>query len=55
MNNEVSSYLFLDHIILALSKDWLNLFGELPKFVVFFDTKGRLTLRTTKSVKPLKE
>ena len=39
------------YLILGLSKDWIKVFDELPKFESMIDKKGRLILRSTKSIK----
>ena len=33
--SDITSYLFEDHIIISLSKDWLSAFDKLPVFEVF--------------------
>jgi hypothetical protein len=40
----VLPYLFGDYLVLSLSKDWLRVFGEIPKFTVSVDERS-LTLR----------
>lgn len=49
---EVNTFVFDDYIILGLAKDWINAFGELPKFESFIDKNGRLILKSTKSIIP---
>jgi len=41
--NEITSYLFDDSLIISLSKDWINVFGSLPKFSTKIKN-GRLIL-----------
>ena len=41
--NEITSYLFDDSLIISLSKDWVNVFGSLPKFSTKIKN-GRLIL-----------
>ena len=38
----VSSCLFEDHLILSLSKDWLNVFKKIPSFEVMIDERNKL-------------
>jgi len=42
--------LFEDFLVLGLHKDWMDVFGELPKFEVQIDSKKRLHLISTKSI-----
>lgn len=46
---QANTFLFEDHIILSFSKDWIEQFGELPKFDILLDDSGKLHLRSTKS------
>jgi len=41
---EVKSYLFDNYLIVSLSKDWVNVFGEIPRFKVVLDNKKQLCL-----------
>lgn len=41
---KVSPYLFGDHLVIALSKDWINVFNGVPQFVVCLDEKNRLVI-----------
>ena len=34
---EINSYLFQENLVLAFSADWINVFGEKPKFIVLID------------------
>jgi hypothetical protein len=47
---EVGTFLFDDYLILGLSKKWLQLLGETPKFEALIDKKGKLILRSTTSI-----
>ena len=42
---KVSPYLFGDHLVIALSKDWINVYNSVPEFVVLIDN-GRLILQS---------
>ena len=42
--SEVKSFLFDNHIILSFSKDWIDVFKEIPEFEVMIDSKNRLHL-----------
>jgi len=48
--SDVTSYLFEDHIIISLSKDWLNTFGKLPDFEVLIDNLGKLHLKSKQTI-----
>lgn len=41
---EVLPHLLGDYLVLSFSKDWLRVFGEIPKFTVNVD-EGSLVLR----------
>ena len=47
---ETKPMLFEDYLILALSKEWLDVFGEMPTFEASLDDNGKLHLTSTKSV-----
>lgn len=47
---EFDSFLFENHIIISLDKKWLEAFGELPKFEAVIDDKGKLHIKSTKSI-----
>jgi hypothetical protein len=47
---ETKPMLFEGYLILALSKEWLDAFGELPTFEASLDDNGKLHLVSTKSV-----
>ena len=47
----ITPYLFGDHLLISLSKEWLDKFAELPKFIAKIDEKGRLCLVSTCEVK----
>ena len=51
---ETRTFLFDDYVIMSLHKDWINAFGELPKFESMIDGKGHLVLKSTKSIKNTK-
>lgn len=38
--------MFHEHLVLSLTKDWINIFGKLPTFTVFLDNKKRLILQS---------
>lgn len=38
--DEVSPYLFGDHLILSLDKDWIKVFNGIPKFSVQIDNES---------------
>ena len=40
---EIETYLFDEYVVLGLHKDWINAFGELPKFETMIDGQGRLS------------
>jgi len=42
----IQPYLFEDQLILAFSKDWINVFGKLPCFVVVIDEEGKIVLQS---------
>lgn len=41
---KVSPYLFGDHLVIALSKDWINVTNSVPEFLVIIDDSDRLVL-----------
>ena len=43
---EISPYFFENKLIISLSKDWVGLFKEKPKFKVTLDKKNRLVLQS---------
>jgi len=47
---EVSPYLFEGFLLLSLDNKWTKIFGENPRFEVFIDGKGKLNLKSTKSI-----
>ena len=42
---EISPYFFEDKMIISLSREWMRLFKETPKFKVILDKKNRLVLQ----------
>lgn len=42
---EVSPLFFEDKLIISLSKEWIKLFHEIPKFKILIDNKNRLILQ----------
>ena len=42
---KVSPYLFGDHLVIALSKDWINVYKNIPEFIVIID-KNRIILQS---------
>ena len=47
---ETKPMLFEGYLILALSKKWLDAFGEMPTFEARLDDNGKLHLISTKSI-----
>jgi len=47
----VKPILFEDNLLLSLSKNWIDLFGNIPEFSVSLDNQGRLQLRTKNTIK----
>lgn len=47
---KVKTTLFENFLVLGLTKEWLELFGELPEFDVQIDNKRRLHIISTKSI-----
>ena len=43
-------FLFENSIIISLDKKWIEVFGEIPKFEIKIDKKGRLHIISTKSI-----
>ncbi len=43
---EISPYFFENKLIISLSRDWLRLFKEVPKFKVTLDKRNRLVLQS---------
>ena len=41
---EITPYLFGDHLVIALSKDWIDIFHDIPKFKVCIDNNGQLII-----------
>jgi len=41
---KVQAYLFDEHVIVSLDKDWINLFGGLPVFRIIINEKNELCL-----------
>jgi len=50
IGKEIGTTLFGDFLVLGLSKQWLNAFGELPKFGATLDKDGKLHLVSTKPI-----
>jgi len=42
--SKIKPYLFENYLIIAFSKDWIDIFDEIPQFEVFIDKKKRLVL-----------
>jgi len=51
---EIKTILFDEYVLLSLHKDWMKAFGDLPKFESLLDSKGRLILKSTSSIKNFK-
>lgn len=49
---ETTPLLFEGYLVLALSSEWLDVFGGMPTFEVSLDDNGKLHLISTKSVYP---
>ena len=47
---EVSPFPFEDFLLISLDNKWSKIFGEIPKFEVLIDGKGKLNLKSTKSI-----
>ena len=47
---ETKPLLFEGYLVLALSSEWLDVFGEMPTFEASLDDNGKLHLTSTKSV-----
>ena len=43
----ISPYFFEDKLIISLSREWMKLFNEMPKFKVFLDRKNQLVLQSS--------
>ena len=41
----ITPYFFEDKLIISLSKEWIELFQDIPKFNVIIDAKNRLVLQ----------
>ena len=48
---EFGSFLFEGYIVILLHKEWLDLFGEIPRFEIKLDNKRKLCIVSTKSNK----
>jgi hypothetical protein len=51
---EYDSFLFDDHLIISLDKNWIKVFGELPRFEVTVDDDGKLHITSIKSIESIK-
>ena len=41
----ITPYFFEDKLIISLSKEWVELFQEIPKFNIIIDNRNRLVLQ----------
>ena len=41
---DIVPHLVEDHLIISLSKKWINLFSKIPEFEVLIDSKNRLVI-----------
>ncbi len=48
---KVSPYLFGDHLVIALSKDWINVTNSVPEFNVLIDNDNKLHLISIQEMK----
>lgn len=51
----VIPHFFEDRLIISLSKEWVDIFGKIPEFKVFIDSKNRLTLQSKEIQKTVSE
>jgi len=47
---ETKPMMFEGYLVLALSIEWIDVFGEIPTFEASLDDNGKLHLTSTKSV-----
>ena len=47
---EVSPYLFEGFLLISLDNNWSKIFGEKPRFEVLIDGKGKLNIKSIKSI-----
>ncbi|MHB8546693.1 MAG: hypothetical protein ACYDAJ_08000 [Nitrosotalea sp.] len=47
---ETKPMIFEGYLVLALSIEWIEVFGEIPTFEAHLDDDGKLHLTSTKSV-----
>jgi len=40
----ITPHFFDDHLIIALSRQWVNLYGKIPRFEAIIDKENRLCL-----------
>ena len=50
--NEITPYVFENHLLISLAYEFVRMFDEIPEFNVFVDSKNYLVI---KSKKPMKE
>ena len=41
---DIVPHLIEDHLIISLSKKWIDLFSKIPEFEVLIDSKNRLVI-----------
>jgi len=44
--SQIDPYLFENQLIIAISNEWISVFGRIPRFDVIFDDEGRLILQS---------
>lgn len=48
---QVVSYLFDNYVVIAFSKDWINLMNAIPQFDVIIDKDNKLHLISKQEIK----
>jgi len=43
---EITPYLFEDHLILSIQKEWINIWKTFPKFFVFVGKDSQLIIKS---------
>lgn len=43
-------FLFEDHLVISLDKNWIKVFGELPRFEAAIDDDDKLHIASMKSI-----
>ena len=58
MNKQIGTiapFFFEDRLLIALSKDWINVFEKLPNFEIKIDSSNRLNITSKDRIKKQKE